>query len=86
MDLQVSVHAPNSKLQNKASRKKSNNCPVSSVSGQNAEPLGQLGVGGEPTKEGRADPILTDLRLTVEGMDPFDPLGREAAYGPSGAV
>ncbi len=29
---------------------------------------------------------LTALRLTVEGVAPSDPLGREVAYGPTGTV
>jgi ribonuclease HI len=40
------------------------------------------------SRQKRAELIqrLAGLRLTVEGVDPSDPLGREAAYGPSGAV
>ena len=40
------------------------------------------------SRQKRAELIqrLTDLRLTVDGVDPSDPLSREVAYGPSGAV
>ncbi len=40
------------------------------------------------SRQKRAELIqrLADLRLTVEGVDQSDLLGREAAYGPSGAV
>ena len=40
------------------------------------------------SRQKRAELIqrLTDLRLTVDGVDPSVPLGQEAVYWPSGAV
>jgi hypothetical protein len=44
--------------------------------------------GAAPNQQRRAELKLrlTALRLTVEGVAPSDPLGREVAYGPTGAV
>jgi hypothetical protein len=44
--------------------------------------------GAAPNQQRRAELKLrlTALRLTVEGVAPSDPLDREVAYGPTGAV
>ena len=44
--------------------------------------------GAEPNRQRRAELklSLTALHLTVEGVAPSDLLGREVAYGPTGAV
>lgn len=45
------------------------------------------GSGVGAIRQGRAELIhrLAHLRLTAEGVDPSDPMGREAAFGPSAA-
>ena len=46
------------------------------------------GSGVGAIRQGRAELIhrLAHLRLTAEGVDPSNPMGREAAYGPSAAI